>query len=66
LRLGAGRAARLDLARLTVAAHARGRVGPLAELAFFFKDPMGDVPHSLAEQWTLLCDFARRLHSDLG
>ena len=28
---------------------AAGRVGPLPELAFFFKDPLGDVPHALAD-----------------
>ncbi|SDI13990.1 inositol-3-phosphate synthase [Nonomuraea jiangxiensis] len=32
----------LDLARLTAAAHAAGRTGALSELAFFFKDPLGD------------------------
>jgi myo-inositol-1-phosphate synthase len=47
----------LDLARLTAAAHRMGRVGALTELAFFFKDPLGDVPHGLAEQWALLCRF---------
>jgi myo-inositol-1-phosphate synthase len=26
-------------------------------LAFFFKDPLGDVSHGLAEQWALLCRF---------
>jgi myo-inositol-1-phosphate synthase len=51
----------LDLARLTAAAHAAGRRGPLAELAFFFKDPLGTVDHSLAAQWTQLCSFARGL-----
>ena len=44
----------LDLARLTAAAHRAGRTGPLTELAFFFKDPLGDVPHGLAEQWQAL------------
>jgi myo-inositol-1-phosphate synthase len=34
----------LDLARLTSGAHRAGRVGPLTELAFFFKDPLGPVP----------------------
>ncbi|GAA0393055.1 inositol-3-phosphate synthase [Microbispora corallina] len=46
----------LDLARLTAAAHAAGRTGPLTELAFFFKDPLGQVPHALAEQWKALRD----------
>ena len=32
----------LDLARLTAAAHRAGRAGPLPELGFFFKDPLGD------------------------
>lgn len=44
----------LDLARLTAAAHRAGRTGPLTELAFFFKDPLGTVPHGLAEQWQAL------------
>lgn len=47
----------LDLARLTAAAHRLGRAGPLPELAFFFKDPLGEVPHGLAEQWQALCAF---------
>lgn len=51
----------LDLVRLTAAAHRAGRAGPLTELAFFFKDPLGDVPHALAEQWATLCAFAREL-----
>ncbi|MEE6263518.1 inositol-3-phosphate synthase [Plantactinospora sonchi] len=51
----------LDLARLTAAAHRAGRTGPLTELAFFFKDPLGDTPHGLAEQWATLCAFARGL-----
>ncbi|MDG4796277.1 inositol-3-phosphate synthase [Micromonospora sp. WMMD1082] len=53
----------LDLARLTAAAHAAGHTGPLTDLAFFFKDPLGTATHSLAEQWALLCAFARRLHT---
>jgi myo-inositol-1-phosphate synthase len=51
----------LDLARLTAAAHAAGRSGPLTELAFFFKDPLGEVPHELSRQWDLLTGFAREL-----
>ncbi|GIJ78413.1 myo-inositol-1-phosphate synthase [Micromonospora phaseoli] len=52
----------LDLARLTGAAHAAGLSGPLTDLAFFFKDPLGTATHSLADQWTRLCAFAGRLH----
>nr|WP_093943521.1 inositol-3-phosphate synthase [Actinoalloteichus hoggarensis] len=44
----------LDLARLTSAAHAAGRTGPLGALAFFFKDPLGSDEHRFAEQaWEL-------------
>ncbi|MER7892396.1 inositol-3-phosphate synthase [Micromonospora sp. NPDC094482] len=56
----------LDLARLTAAAHAGGHVGALEELAFFFKDPLGGPTHSLAEQWTRLAEFTRRLHAGRG
>jgi myo-inositol-1-phosphate synthase len=52
----------LDLARLTAAAHRAGRHGPLPELAFFFKDPLGAVPSALSEQWALL----NRLAIDLS
>ncbi|GAA2627071.1 inositol-3-phosphate synthase [Dactylosporangium fulvum] len=51
----------LDLARLAAAAHRAGRSGPLTELAFFFKDPLGDVDHSLAAQFVALAEFARTL-----
>lgn len=51
----------LDLARLTAAAHAAGKVGPLPALAFFFKDPLGEVTHSLAAQWADLCEFVAEL-----
>ncbi|MEU4409621.1 inositol-3-phosphate synthase [Streptosporangium sp. NPDC023963] len=51
----------LDLARLTAAAHRSGRTGPLSELAFFFKDPLGVVPHALADQWRVLRAFAGTL-----
>lgn len=51
----------LDLARLTAAAHRAGRAGPLTELAYFFKDPLGTVPHALAEQWAALVAFVRGL-----
>ncbi|MEU8204920.1 inositol-3-phosphate synthase [Streptosporangium sp. NPDC049046] len=51
----------LDLARLTAAAHRLGRTGPLGELAFFFKDPLGEAPHALADQWRVLLAFADTL-----
>ncbi|MEW9528307.1 inositol-3-phosphate synthase [Microbispora sp. NPDC049125] len=51
----------LDLARLATAAQDAGRTGALHELAFFFKDPLGRVPHGLADQWTMLCDFVAGL-----
>ncbi|MEV4519966.1 inositol-3-phosphate synthase [Micromonospora tulbaghiae] len=53
----------LDLARLTAAAHAAGRHGPLTELAFFFKDPLGVTGHALGDQWTVLRDFVAGLHA---
>ncbi|GGQ60997.1 inositol-3-phosphate synthase [Couchioplanes azureus] len=51
----------LDLARLTAAAHRAGRHGPLTELGFFFKDPLGDGPCALAAQWDALAGFAAGL-----
>ena len=51
----------LDLARLTARAHEAGYAGPLEELAFFFKDPVGAAPHDLATQWRRLCAFAAEL-----
>lgn len=54
----------LDLARLTVRAHQQGLTGPLTELGFYFKDPVGDGPSSLAEQYTRLRHFADRLRPE--
>jgi myo-inositol-1-phosphate synthase len=51
----------LDLARLAAAAHRAGRGGPLIELAFFFKDPLGGVPHALSAQWSALTSFVQGL-----
>lgn len=51
----------LDLSRLTAAAHRAGRSGPLPELGFFFKDPLGDGPSALAEQWAILAGFVAGL-----
>ncbi|WP_369173829.1 inositol-3-phosphate synthase [Streptomyces sp. R28] len=51
----------LDLARLTVRAHEAGLSGPLIELAFYFKDPVGEGPGALGEQYAALGRFAERL-----
>ena len=51
----------LDLCRLVARAHEAGAAGPLAELAFFFKDPLGTEEHRLEQQFSLLCDWAAAL-----
>ncbi|MEV4705263.1 inositol-3-phosphate synthase [Actinoplanes sp. NPDC049316] len=51
----------LDLARLTAAAHRAGHAGQLPQLGFFFKDPLGDGPSALAEQWAALTGFVAGL-----
>ncbi|MFE3031108.1 inositol-3-phosphate synthase [Streptomyces canus] len=51
----------LDLARLTARAHERGLSGPLSDLGFYFKDPVGQGPSGLGEQYTALVRFAERL-----
>ncbi|OZM71944.1 myo-inositol-1-phosphate synthase [Amycolatopsis antarctica] len=51
----------LDLTRLTSAAHAAGRTGPIGELAFFFKDPYGSEEHRFAEQARTLFEWAATL-----
>lgn len=51
----------LDLVRLMSAAHAAGRTGPQAELAFFFKDPVGATEHRLSEQWRALVEWREGL-----
>jgi myo-inositol-1-phosphate synthase len=51
----------LDLARLVARAHELGLSGPLGELGFYFKDPVGDGPSALAEQYAALRGFAGRL-----
>ncbi|MGW0335039.1 inositol-3-phosphate synthase [Streptomyces sp. NPDC003011] len=56
----------LDLARLTARAHQRGLTGPLTELGFYFKDPMGEGPAALAEQYAALVGFAERLREDFA
>ncbi|CAL9369181.1 hypothetical protein SUDANB32_00824 [Streptomyces sp. enrichment culture] len=56
----------LDLARLLLRAWQKGITGPLGELGFYFKDPVGDGPASLGEQYTELKRFAARLSDDAG
>ncbi|WP_217239157.1 inositol-3-phosphate synthase [Streptomyces sp. AC555_RSS877] len=51
----------LDLARLVARAHERGLSGPLADLGFYFKDPLGTGPSSLGEQYAALVKFGQRL-----
>ncbi|MFC7257974.1 inositol-3-phosphate synthase [Streptomyces lutosisoli] len=51
----------LDLARLTARAHEAGLTGPLTELGFYFKDPVGEGPAALGEQYEALAGFAARL-----
>ncbi|MER6291196.1 inositol-3-phosphate synthase [Streptomyces sviceus] len=53
----------LDLARLTARAHERGLSGPLSELGFYFKDPVGQGPSGLGEQYAALVGFAERLRA---
>ncbi len=48
----------LDLARLLAQAHAAGRVGPQAPLAFFFKDPVATDEHQLSTQFDSLVGWA--------
>ncbi|MEU9589252.1 inositol-3-phosphate synthase [Streptomyces sp. NPDC048193] len=54
----------LDLARLAARAREKGLTGPLSELGFYFKDPVGDGPSSLAEQYAELRRFAGLLRDD--
>lgn len=53
----------LDLARLVSRAHEAGLSGPLSELGFYFKDPVGDGPAALGEQYAALAGFAGRLRA---
>ncbi|MFE9763904.1 inositol-3-phosphate synthase [Streptomyces sp. NPDC005808] len=51
----------LDLARIVSRAHDVGLSGPLSELAFYFKDPVGEAPAGLGEQYAALARLAGRL-----
>ncbi|HKB29787.1 MAG TPA: inositol-3-phosphate synthase, partial [Streptosporangiaceae bacterium] len=48
----------IDLARLMSHAHAAGHAGPVAQLAFFFKNPVASAGHGLAEQYAALTAWA--------
>ena len=50
-----------DVVAGAAAAHGAGRAGPLTELAFFFKDPLGEVDHALGAQFEALATFVRSL-----
>ncbi|MDK3256793.1 inositol-3-phosphate synthase [Blastococcus capsensis] len=52
----------LDLAHLLAHAHGAGLSGPVPELAFFFKDPLGRVPtHGVEQQFATLVRWAEGL-----
>ncbi len=51
----------LDLVRLTARAHERGENGVLGPLAFFFKDPLGGIDHTLSGQWRTLTQWCAQL-----
>jgi len=51
----------LDLARLAARAQQVGRVGPLTDLGFFFKDPAGSDEHRLSVQWDALVAMCAEL-----
>ncbi|MYQ47492.1 myo-inositol-1-phosphate synthase [Streptomyces sp. SID4985] len=56
----------LDLARLVLRARQAGLTGPLGDLGFYFKDPVGEGPSALGEQYAALGRFADRLRADAG
>lgn len=53
----------LDLARFTALAHAAGTRGPVPQLGFFFKDPVGSGEHGLERQYEALVAWARGLRA---
>ena len=53
----------LDLARLVARSHEAGLSGPVGELGFYFKDPLGEGPAALGEQYAALVDLAGRLRA---
>ncbi|GAA3986926.1 inositol-3-phosphate synthase [Streptomyces plumbiresistens] len=55
----------LDLARLAARAHERGLTGSMTELGFYFKDPVGEGPSALGEQYAALVGFGERLRGEV-
>ncbi|GGC13459.1 myo-inositol-1-phosphate synthase [Cellulomonas carbonis] len=53
----------LDLTRLMARAHEAGRSGPVSELGFFFKEPLGGHEHALGAQWAALVRWCAELAS---
>ncbi|MEV6957849.1 inositol-3-phosphate synthase [Streptomyces sp. NPDC051207] len=56
----------LDLARILARAHEAGLSGPIGELGFYFKDPTGDSPAGLSEQYAALATLGERLRTAGG
>ncbi|GAA1979270.1 inositol-3-phosphate synthase [Isoptericola halotolerans] len=56
----------LDLARLVARAHEVGHSGPVAELGFFFKEPLGGTTHALGDQWQALVRWCATLGETPG
>lgn len=56
----------LDLARFMALAHRAGVSGPVPELGFFFKDPMGSREHALDRQFEQLVSWADGLREAVG
>jgi myo-inositol-1-phosphate synthase len=50
----------LALVRFVELSHRRGEVGVLRHLGSFFKQPINLVEHDFAQQFSLLCDWARQ------
>jgi myo-inositol-1-phosphate synthase len=56
----------LDLVRILARAHEAGLSGPVGELGFYFKDPVGECPAGLSEQYAALTGLADRLRAPAG
>lgn len=57
----------LDLSRWMAALHMAGRSGPIPELAFYFKKPVGDAPPlDFQDQWGVLRNLERECEAKLS